>query len=276
MKNFSSLSRIEQHAFPGARFNYREPPQMPESDVVWMTAKDNEGDWIAGIFAPGDADNNICVIHFYGNNENLRLSEYIVENLRRKGVSVLMFDYRGYGASRGRPQESAFYSDAELIYDWLRETHPDLQVIASGWSIGTTVAMHLAQYREVRGLMLFSPPTDMVEIVSHVIPEDQVFMEEAMPFQFDNLERIRKITCPILMVHGERDPIVPFHMSQTLERAVRSRLIRLDLPNVGHHDLFVKGGKQLWNQVYNFIDSLSDGNAKSTPNADSQDIAVQS
>ena len=78
------------------------------------------------------------------------------------------------------------------------------------------------------------------------------------------------------MVHGERDPIVPFHMSQTLERAVRSRLTRLDLPAVGHHDLFVKGGKQLWNQVYDFIDSVSDGNTKSTTNAGAQDIAVQS
>ena len=261
MKNFASLSRIEQHAFPGARFNYREPPQMPESDVVWMTSKDNEGDWIAGIFAAGDPSNNYCVIHFYGNNENLRLSEYVVENLRRKGLSVLMFDYRGYGASRGRPQESAFYSDAELIYDWLRETHPDLKVVASGWSVGSAVAIHLSQHRDVEGLMLFSPPTDMVQIVSHVIPKDQVFMEEAMPFQFDNLERIRKVTCPILMVHGERDPIVPFHMSDTLERAVRSRLVRLDLPSVGHHDLFVKGGKRLWKTVYDFIGSLSEANA---------------
>lgn len=274
MKNFSSLSRIEQHAFPGARFNYREPPQMPESDIVWMTAKDNEGDWIAGIFAPGNPNNNNCVIHFYGNNENLRLSEYIIDNLRARGISVLMFDYRGYGASRGRPKESAFYSDAELIYDWLKETHPQLQVIASGWSVGSAVAMHLAQHRDVKGLILFSPPTDMVEIVSHVIPKDQIFMEEAMPFQFDSLERIRKITCPILMVHGERDPIVPFEMSQKLEQAVRSRLVRLDLPDAGHHDLFVKGGKILWNKVYEFINSLSDAESKS--DSATPDIVAQS
>ena len=273
MKNFSSLSRIEQHAFPGARFNYREPPQMPESDIVWMTAKDNEGDWIAGIFAPGNLNNNNCVIHFYGNNENLRLSEYIINNLRAHGLSVLMFDYRGYGASRGRPKESAFYSDAELIYDWLKETHPSLRVIASGWSVGSAVAMHLAQHRDVKGLMLFSPPTDMVEIVSHVIPKDQIFMEEAMPFQFDSLERIRKITCPILMVHGERDPIVPFEMSQQLERAVRSRLVRLDLPTAGHHDLFVKGGKVLWNKVFEFIESLSDAELES--DSTTSDVAAQ-
>ena len=266
MKNFSSLSRIEQHAYPGARFNYREPPQIPKSDVVWMTARDNDGDWIAGVFAPGDPNNNTCVIHFYGNNENLRLSEYMIDHLRAHGYSVLMFDYRGYGASRGRPKETAFYADAELIYDWLRETHPNLRVVVSGWAIGSAVAMYLAQNREVDGLILYSPPTTMTEVVSHVIPKDQIFIEEGMPFTFDNLERIRKITCPVLVVHGKRDPVVPFRMSQQLERAVRSLLTRIDLSAAGHHDLFIKGGKQLWGKVDEFI--------RHTATSANQDVAV--
>lgn len=262
MKSFSSLSRIEQHTFPGARFNYREPPQIPHSDVVWMTAKDSDGDWVAGIFAPGDSPRNICVVHFYGNNENLRLSEYMIDNLRARGISVLMFDYRGYGSSRGRPREDAFYSDAELIYDWLREAHPELKVVASGWSIGSAVAVYLAQHRQVEGLMLFSAPTNMIEVVSHVIPKDQIFMEEAMPFKFDSLERIRKVSAPILLVHGKRDPVVPFHMSQQLERAIRSPLTRLDLSSAGHHDLFVKGGNRLWTKVYDYIESLPQADDK--------------
>ena len=256
MKNFSTLSRIEQHAFPGARSNYREPPQISQTDVVWMTARDNDGDWIAGIFAPGDPGNDTCVIHFYGNDENLRQSQYMIDNLRSHGVPVLIFDYRGYGASRGRPKEAAFYSDAELIYDWLREAHPELKVIASGWAIGSAVAAYLAQHREVLGLMMFSPPTNMVECVSHIIPKDQIFIEEAMPFQFDTQERIRKIECPILMVHGKRDRVVPIKMSEQLSRAIRGTLTRLELDDAGHHDLFAKGGKELWDKVYAFIDSL--------------------
>ncbi|MDA9982944.1 alpha/beta hydrolase [Gammaproteobacteria bacterium] len=255
MKNFSALSRIEQHAFPGARFNYREPPQVPQSDVVWMTARDSHGDWIAGIFAPGDPGNNICVIHFYGNDENLRLSQYMIDKLRSYGASVLIFDYRGYGASHGRPREASFYSDAELIYDWLREAHPDLKVILSGWSIGSTVAIYLAEKREVQGLMLFSPPTNMVECVSHIIPKDHIFFEEAMPFQFDAQEKIRRVSCPILMIHGMLDRQVPFKMSAQLEKAIRSPLTRLDLPAAGHHDLFAVGGTELWNKVYEFLDS---------------------
>lgn len=255
MKNFSTLSRIEQHAFPGARVNYREPPQIPQSDVIWMTAKDNDGDWINGIFAPGDPGNDTCVIHFYGNDENLRLAQYMIDKLRSHGTSVLIFDYRGYGASRGRPREAAFYSDAELIFDWLREAHPELKVVVSGWAIGSAVATYLAQHREVQGLMLFSPPTNMVECVSHIIPKDHIFIEEAMPFQFDTQERIRKVKCPILMVHGKGDRQVPFKMSEQLEVAIRSSLTRLDLPTAGHHDLFAVGGTKLWDKVYAFLDS---------------------
>jgi len=53
MKDFSSLSKVEQQAFPGAQNSYDEPPPMTRSDVIWMTAKDSDGDWVAGIFTPG-------------------------------------------------------------------------------------------------------------------------------------------------------------------------------------------------------------------------------
>lgn len=106
----------------------------------------------------------------------------------------------------------------------------------------------------------------MVDVVSHVIPKDQVFIEEAMPFKFDNLERIRKVSAPILLVHGKLDSVVPYAMGQQLERAVRSQLTRIDLSSAGHRDIFVKGGKELWTQVHEFLGSLSDpatdGNAQ--------------
>lgn len=257
MRDFSSLSRVEQLAFSGARFTYREPPPIPQSDVVWMTSNDTAGDWITGIFAPGDPGNKICVVHFYGNDENLRISQYMVDNLRAFGLSVLIFDYRGYGASRGRPREASFYSDALQIFDWLYEAHPELKVIASGWSIGSAVATYLAQHRELLGLMLFSPPTNMVECVSHIIPKDQIFIEEAMPFTFDTQERIRKVSAPILMAHGKLDKVVPYAMSETLVQAIRSPLTRIDVPGAGHEDLFTKGGKQLWDKIHEFIDVRS-------------------
>ncbi len=257
MKNFTNLSKVEQHTFSGAQFTYSEPPQVSHTDVVWMTARDNDGDWISGLFAPGDPNNDLCVIHFYGNNETLRASEYIIDVFRSRGISVLIFDYRGYGSSRGKPRESSFYSDAELVYEWLRERHPHLRVVVSGWSLGSAVATYLAQTAEdIHGLILFSAPTDMVEVVRHVFPPDQIIIEEAMPFQFDTLERIRRVKCPILLVHGKNDTVVPYKMSDELEAAAKSPLFRYDVPSAGHRDLFATGGEELWSRVFKFVESL--------------------
>jgi len=177
--------------------------------------------------------------------------------LRDRGYSVLMFDYRGYGASEGRPREAAFYVDAELAYDWLRERYPEKRVVVSGWFVGSAVAIHLAQARPVEAAILYSAPTNMVDVVSHLFVNDEVIIEEAMPFRFDNLERIRKLRCPMLLVHGIDDPLVPHKMSRQLEAAVRSPFSRIDIPHAGHKDLFVKGGDRLWHLIYEFLDNTT-------------------
>ena len=196
MKNFHSLSKVERRAFPGAQSTYTDIPTVPRSEVIWLTSTDSHGDWITGLFAAGDPERKECLIHFYAGNENLAKMGSFIETCRSRGLSVLMFDYRGYGASRGRPRESAFYSDAELIYDWLRERYPDYRAIISGRALGTAVAIYLAQHREAKGLVLLSPFTSMMEIVSDIFPKDEIVIEEAMPFIFDNLERIRKVNVP--------------------------------------------------------------------------------
>lgn len=256
MKNFHSLSKVERRAFPGAQATYTDVPSIARSEIIWLTSNDDQGDWITGLFAAGDPERKQCLIHFYAGNENLGKMGSFIETCRSKGLSVLMFDYRGYGASRGRPREAAFYSDAELIYDWLRDRYPDYSAIVSGRALGTAVAIYLAQHRDAEGLVLLSPFTSMMEVVSDIFPKDEIVIEEAMPFIFDNLERIRKVKCPILMVAGADDVTVPRHMIQELEAAVRTSLTRVDVDGAGHQDLLERGGETVWRAIFEFIDGL--------------------
>jgi len=256
MKNFQNLSRVERTAFPGAQVTYTDLPAVPDSEIIWLTSKDDHGDWITGLFAAGDPARKQCVIHFYAGNENLARLQGFIDACRAQGLSVLMFDYRGYGASRGRPRESAFQADAELIFDWLRERYPDYRAIISGRALGTGVAVYLAQQREAQGLILFSPFTNMMEVVGDIFPKDEIVIMEAMPFVFDNVELIRKVTCPILIVNGAQDQVTPRQMSEDLSRAIRTRLTRLEVPGVGHRDLFEHGGETLWRGMFEFIDTL--------------------
>ena len=146
--------------------------------------------------------------------------------------------------------------DALLAFDWLKERYPGYRVIVSGWGVGSAVATYLGQHRDIDGLILLSPPTTMMDVVSHVFSKDQIIIEEAMPFIFDNLERIRKASCPILVVHGTEDSTIPYEMSHRLEIAVRTSLTRLDIAGAGYLDLFSRGGKNLWDGIFQFIDSI--------------------
>jgi len=257
MKNFHNLSKVERRAFPGAQMTYSDLPAVPQSETIWLTANDEQGNWITGLYAYGGDDRGPCLIHFYAGHEHLNEMGYFIESCRAFGLSALIFDYRGFGASHGRPREAAFYSDAELIYDWLRERHPGHQIVVSGRALGTAVAIHLARHREADGLVLFSPFTSMMELVGDVFPKDEIVIEEAMPFVFDNLERIRRITCPILMVNGGEDEVVPRSMAHDLEAAVRAPLTRLDVPGARHRELFERGGEMMWRGLIEFLATLS-------------------
>lgn len=254
MKDFLSISRIEQHTFPGAKVSYSEPPMLPNSDLLWMTSTD--GTWIAGIYAPGTEKKNICVIHFYSSGETLRTSEFMIQGLRDIGLSVLCFDYRGFGASGGRPEELGFYADALFAYDWLMENHPDTRVVVSGRSLGTAVAAFLASERHVDGLMLFSPMTTVIEVVKLIFPPDEIIIEDALPFRFDTVARMANVECPVFIAHGKKDRIAPYAMSHIVEQAAQSEVYRHDLDDAGHNDLFAVGGVELWRAIEDFIDEL--------------------
>lgn len=254
MNDFLSLSRIEQHAFPGAKVSYSEPPMLPNSDLLWMTS--NDGTWIAGVFVPGSDKKDVCVIHFYSSGETLRTSEFMIQGLRDIGVSVLCFDYRGFGASGGRPDELGFYADALFAYDWLLEQYPDMRVVSSGRSLGSSVAAFLASERHVDGLMLFSPMTTVVEVVKLIFPPDEIIIEDALPFKFDTVARMANVECPVFVSHGKKDKIAPHAMSRVIEEATPTAVHRYDLEAAGHNDLFAVGGVELWGGIEEFIVGL--------------------
>lgn len=224
------------------------------SDSLWMTSSD--GTWISGVFVPGAEDNDLCAIHFYSSGETLRTAEFMIQGLRDIGLAVLCFDYRGFGASGGRPDELGFYTDALFAFDWLRETYPSLRPIVSGRSLGSAVAAFLASERDVHGTMLFSPMTTVVDIVKHIFPPDEVVIEDALPFRFDTVARMAKITSPIFLSHGRHDRIAPYAMSRIIESAGRAPLTRFDVEKAGHNDLFAVGGDELWNNIRSWINSL--------------------
>jgi len=101
--------------------------------------------------------------------------------------------------------------------------------------------------------VLFHAPTNMIEIVRDIFAPDDVIIEEALPFRFDTLSYITRVTCPILIVHGDEDDVIPYEMSLELEAAAQSPVTRYSIAGAGHHNLFTHGGETLWRHIGEFL-----------------------
>ena len=154
------------------------------------------------------------ILFFHGNSGSLRRWGKQAQRFTRLGWNVLMMDYRGYGKSRGKLSEAALHSDAARWYAWLKEREPEDRIIVYGRSLGSGMAVPVAAANAPRALVLESPFANLYDAARH-----QFY---ALPYRwllrypFRNDKAIRRITCPVHIFHGKRDPVVPYESALKL------------------------------------------------------------
>jgi alpha-beta hydrolase superfamily lysophospholipase len=179
----------------------------------------------------------VLICHSRAGNVTLECRARDLEGWHREvGVSVLIFDYPGYGRSEGRPSEAGCYAAAEAAYQWLTDEKglPADQVVLYGRSLGSAVAVDLASRRPHRALILVSPFTSLPDVVHHLYP---VLPAEAlMRNRFPSLAKIGRCTQPVFMVHGTADRQVPFELGQELFAAANEPKRFLAVEGAHHGD----------------------------------------
>ena len=160
------------------------------------------GEEIHGWFVPGDSETTLLWLHGNAGNIGGRL-----DNLRMLhdalGLSVLIFDYRGYGQSGGVPSEAAMYEDAEAALEFLRSDKgldPVESIVLFGRSLGGAVAVETAARRSVRGVVLesaFTSIRDMARRTHPYLPSSLVM--RMIESRFDALSRIPDVRSPVLI-----------------------------------------------------------------------------
>lgn len=164
------------------------------------------------------------VLYFHGNTGSLRRWGKQAQRFTRLGWNVLMMDYRGYGKSRGKLSENALHADAALWYAWLKEREREEGIIIYGRSLGSGMAVPLAAANRPRALILESPFANLYDAARH-----QFY---ALPYRwllryaFRNDKAIRRITCPVHIFHGKRDPVVPYESALKLYALVPGEVQR--------------------------------------------------
>jgi hypothetical protein len=181
-------------------------------------------------------DGHPVIAYFHGNGGHI---EYRAERLRRfarSGYGVLMAEYRGYGGNLGTPSESGLVADGAAALDFLGgEGIAPNRIVIYGESLGSGVAVPLAAQREVASLILEAPFTSVAEVAQHhysFIPASALVRD-----RFDSLAGIADVRAPILILHGERDRIVPVRFGRALfDAAPEPKELWLSR-DAGHEDL---------------------------------------
>jgi pimeloyl-ACP methyl ester carboxylesterase len=198
------------------------------------------------------------VLFCHGNAGNIshRLDR-AAEMQRRLGVSVLLFDYRGYGRSEGSPDEEGTYRDARAVYAHLVgswSVKPQA-IVLFGESLGAAVATQLALDRSARAVVLESPFTSVPEMARKAYP----FLPPIGPLirtRYETVAKVARLRMPLVVFHGEHDEIVPLAQGRRVFEAAPDPKRFFAIPGAGHNDTYVRGGEAYWGVWKEFLESL--------------------
>ena len=222
-------------------------------DDVSFTADD--GVQLHGWFVPGESD--VTWLWFHGNAGNI---SHRLENLRllhdELGVAVFLFDYRGYGRSRGTPSEEGTYRDAEaaLAYVLSRPDVDPQRIVYFGRSLGAGVAVELATRQPPFALILESPVPSIADLAKRHYPFLPV--SALLRTKYDSLSKIGNVRAPLLVLHGDRDEVVPFEGGRKLFEAAGEPKRFYTISGAGHNDTYVVGGREYFSVLREFVESL--------------------
>ncbi|MCP4428562.1 MAG: alpha/beta hydrolase [Chloroflexi bacterium] len=201
-------------------------------EVALQTA---DGLTLSGWYLPA-AEPRCVLLYCHGNAGDIRDWVHAAPPFVEAGCSVLMFDYRGYGRSEGRPSEAGLYLDGAAAWNWLRARAEQerLPTAILGKSLGSAVAIQAAVQNPPDKLILDSAFSSMREVVTAVAPW---ILRTAVPQLYESLDQVPQLTCPTLVIHGGRDALVPLAHGQRLYNALTCPKTMRVIEQAGHNDI---------------------------------------
>lgn len=160
-----------------------------------------------------------ALLFFHGNAGNISHRGASVEIFHRLGLNVFIFDYRGYGKSEGKPDEKGLYKDARAAWRYLSKERGfgQEEIILFGRSLGGAVAAELATEIQPGGLILESTFSSAKDVANAVFPvlSRLIFLR----YDFDTAAHVRRVACPVLVLHSPDDEIIPFRLGEKVFQA---------------------------------------------------------
>lgn len=233
-------------------FLYRPPPKSSyERDEDFQFFSSQDGTKIH-LFWANDKKSARTALYLCGSGEDLAAAMPLLSSYQLRGFNVASFEYRGFGYSEGKPSQATLFEDGLAIYDFIAgETGGDeSNIILHGHSLGAAVAMEIASRRRPGALILESSFTSAYSVLLGMdwIPGDL----------YRNKAKTDKVACPVLLIHGEDDSVVPLANAVDLANGFpeQERVSRYFVSGGGHSDLPAVAGIGYWSSIESSIRKL--------------------
>ena len=237
--------------FPAVRFTADPPRRATNLEGVALTRDD--GVVLRGLFrkpVQPRAVRRPTIIYFGGNAEEV--TWWGTYAGWPADCNVVLVNYRGYGASSGKPSEAALYADAVALHDWVRVRADvdDERIVVFGRSLGSAVATYVARERPVRAVMLTAPIDRLADVARGVYP--WVPVEWLLRHRFDSIARVPELRQPVLMLATPLDRVIPIEHSERLLTAWGGTdRTFVKIPDTDHSDIASDG--RYWDAIRTFM-----------------------
>jgi len=193
--------------------NYSEDKISVDIENVRIKTSDNIE--LLGWYHEKNLKDFKTLIFFHGNAGSLENRIHKLNHFRDMNINFLIIAWRGFSGNNGNPSEQGLYEDGKSAIDWLiKKGISEKNLILYGESLGTGVAIHLAQNKNFAGVILETPFTSMIDAAKKFYPYIPVKL--LLKDKFENYKKIKNINSPILIMHGEVDQLVPFSMGKKI------------------------------------------------------------
>jgi fermentation-respiration switch protein FrsA (DUF1100 family) len=233
----------------------RLPREMPPPhwagacEEVWLSCAD--GVEIHGLWWPEPAGAPV-ILFFHGNAQEVYSWSPVRDDLEALGCRMLLVDYHGYGKSGGEPHEAGLYLDGRAALDWLAQQGVgDGEIVVFGKSLGGAVACEIAPGRRFRALVLESTFTSLESVARKLFPVLPGGLE--LEERYASIEKIGKASCPVLIIHGDRDELIPTREGLRLFEVSPSPKELYLVAGAGHNDVSYVAGGEYARRIADFL-----------------------
>ena len=224
------------------------------AESVWFKSAD--GTRLHGwFFKSQSAPATATVIFFHGNGGNIGNVSWLGQRFAKQRFNVLLFDYRGYGASDGvAARELDIYADGDAAVDFVKNekgARPE-RIVLYGHSLGTAIVADVASRRKSGAVVLESGFSSASSVATSALPWLPRWLHFLGKNRFESARKLASVKSPVLIVHGDLDRTIPPGEAQLLFTAANEPK-KLMIIHGGGHNVFGALGEQYLSQIDQFI-----------------------